>query len=282
MSKLAFCFLILSLGSVAVQAATTRPGGTLATDEVWTAAAGPYNVTGSVTVPAGRTLTIEPGVTVYLGSGVNLIVADGGRLLAEGTETQGIRFTSPPGSGTSWGGLTIEGAVGSPETRLAYVYFEGNGKTCIEVAGGTLYLDHATFGTTTHQYVSLDGASFLISHCYFPTGTTAFELLHGTGGIKSGGRGIVRDCFFGTTIGYNDVMDFTGGNRDLNQPIIQFYNNVFTGVRRRHPGPRRHRRLDRRQHLPAQPPQRRAGQLPPRSPAAATAAAPRRSRSSAI
>src|SRR5262249_1733807 len=40
----------------------------------------------------------------------------------------------------------------------------------------------------------------------------------------------VRDCFFGATTGSNDIMDFTGGNRDLGQPIIQFYNNVFTGA----------------------------------------------------
>src|SRR5207245_825761 len=106
----------------------------------------------------------------------------------------------------------------------------GNNNTCIEVAGGTLYLDHTSFGTTTHQYVSLDNSSFSISSCYFPSGTAAFELLHGTGGIKAGGRGIVRDSFFGITMGNNDVMDFTGGNRELGQAIIQYYNNVFSGA----------------------------------------------------
>ncbi len=212
-----------------VQSTTTKAGGTLGADEVWTAASSPYQLTGSLTIPDKRTLTIEPGVTVYLGSGVNITAANGGRILAEGTETQGIRFTSPPDSSSSWGRLTISGSPGSPETRLVYVYFEGNGRTCIEVDGGTLYLDHATFGTTTHQYVSLDISSFLLSHCYFPTGTGSFELVHGAGGIKSGGYGIVRDCFFGHTNGYDDVMDFTGGNRDQDQPVIQYYNNVFTG-----------------------------------------------------
>ena len=70
----------------------------------------------------------------------------------------------------------------------------------------------------------------MVSHCVFPTSTASFELVHGTGGIKSGGRGIVRDCLFGMTSGYNDIMDFTGGNRDQSQPIIQFYNNVFLGA----------------------------------------------------
>lgn len=205
-------------------------GGTIASSQTWTAAGGPYNITSTLTIPANVTLTIEPGTTVYLGSGVNIVINNGGRLLAEGTTNAPIRFTVVPGSSTSWGGMTINGAVGSPETRIAYACFEGNGNTAIEVAGGTLYLDHTTFLTTTHQYVSLDGASFLISGCHFPTSSAPFELLHGTGGIKSGGRGIVRECFFGSTTGYNDIMDFTGGNRDLGQPIIQYLNNVFAGA----------------------------------------------------
>ncbi|MGE5294708.1 MAG: lamin tail domain-containing protein [Solirubrobacterales bacterium] len=208
---------------------TTKTGGTLEMDEVWSAAASPYELTGSLTIPDRCTLTLEPGVVVHLASGVSISVADGGRLLAEGTEAQEIRFAGVPDSGASWGGITINGSADSPETRMAYVSFVDNGKTCIKVSGGTLYLDHATFGTTTHQYVSLDDSSFLISHCYFPTATTSFELLHGSGGIKTGGRGIVRDSFFGSTVGYSDAMDFTGGNRDKDEPIIQYYNNVFAG-----------------------------------------------------
>ena len=175
--------------------------GTIAVNTTWTAANGPYNVTASLTIASGAALTIQPGTTIYLGSGVNITVANGGRLLAEGTAGAPIRFTVVPGSGVSWGGLVIDGAVGSPESRLAYVTFEGNNTTCIEVAGGTLTLDHANFLTTTHQYLALDGASFLVSNCVFPSSTAAFELVHGTGGIKAGGRGIVRDCFFGTSTG---------------------------------------------------------------------------------
>jgi len=209
---------------------TAIAGGSLAADTTWTAADGPYQVNGNLTVASGATLAIETGTTVYLAAGVNLTVANGGRLLAEGLETAPIWFASAPGSGASWGGLTINGAVGSPETSIAYALFQRNGSTGIEVAGGTLALDHATFLTTTHQYVSLDDSSFLISNCYFPTTSAPFELLHGTGGIKAGGRGIVRGCFFGSTTGYNDIMDFTGGNREAGQPIVQYYGNVFVGA----------------------------------------------------
>ena len=203
--------------------------GVIATNTTWLAQSNIVTVVGHLSIAAGATLTIEGGLAVRMRAGVGLSVANGGRLLAEGTPKAAIRFTREDETASDWSGLVIDGVVGSPETRLAYCTFEGNSRTCIEVAGGTLLLDHATFQTTSHQYVSLDGGSFLISNCYFPSSTAPFELVHGTGGIKAGGRGIVRDCYFGTTSGYNDIMDFTGGNRP-GQPIIQYYNNVFVGA----------------------------------------------------
>jgi CotH protein/lamin tail-like protein len=202
-------------------------GGAVAANTTWTAAGGPYNVTASVTVNSGVTLTIEAGACVYFASGASLTVANGGRLLAEGTTNAPILFTRAPGTATTWGGITINGGAGSPETRIINAHFEGNGSTAIHSSGGTVFLDHLTFGNTAEQYVSLDGSSFVVSHCVFPTATAAFELLHGTGGIKSGGRGIIAHNFFGATQGYNDVIDFTGGNRP--SPILQVINNVFIG-----------------------------------------------------
>lgn len=204
-------------------------GGAIAANTVWSAAGGPYVISGDMTIGNGATLTVEAGTSVYLASGAHLNVSAGGRLLAEGTPESPIRFTRPPGSSAAWGGIVINGAPGSPENRIAHAHLEFNGTTAIEVAGGTVLLDHLTFGNTDRQYLALDGASFVVSHCIFPTSTTPFELVHGTQGIKSGGHGIIRHCFFGTTSGYNDIVDFTGGNR-AGQPIIHFINNVFTGA----------------------------------------------------
>ena len=114
MKRFALCLVLALWCNSAVQAVTIKPGGELTSDEVWILAASPYQLTGDLTIPDKRTLTIQPGVTVYLGSGVSITVADGGRILAEGTAAQGIRFTSPPGSNASWGGITINGAAGSP------------------------------------------------------------------------------------------------------------------------------------------------------------------------
>lgn len=203
-------------------------GGSVPSNATWSVAGGPYLVTNSITVAAGATLTIEPGTTVFLAAGVNFTVANGGRLLAEGTATNRIFFVTTPGAGVSWGGFTISGAVGSPETRIAHAHFEGNGTKCLQVSAGTVWLDHLTFGTTGQQYLSLDGASFLVQDCHFPTASAAFEMVHGTGGIKSGGRGVFVRNFFGAANGYNDVVDYTGGNRT--GPVIHFFDNVFIGT----------------------------------------------------
>ena len=205
--------------------------GTLVT-ETWRAADGPFTVTATATVPSGVTVTIEPGLVVNLANGANFVVASGGRLLAEGTAAQHIRFTRVGTTG-SWGNLRINGGATSPETRIAYADLDANGGSpAILCNGATVYLDHLTFGNTAVSYLHLDGSAFIVSNCIFPTGTAAFEGVHGTGGIKAGGYGIIRDCFFGKCIStsgnYNDVVDFTGGNRP--GPIIQFINNVFTGT----------------------------------------------------
>jgi hypothetical protein len=203
--------------------------GTLSADATWSAAAGPYRITGTLTVPAGVTLTLEPGVSVVLDSGANLVVANGGRLLAEGTPATPIFFTGPPGSPVNWGGLTINGGPGAPETRLVHVHLAGNSSPAIHAVGGTVWLDHVSFGTPDRQCLSLDEASFVVQHCVFPSATAAFELVHGTGGVRADGRGIFRRNFFGRTRGYNDVVDFTGGNRP-DQPLVQFLDNVFLGA----------------------------------------------------
>lgn len=197
---------------------------------VWAASNSPIVLNASVTVTNGEILMIEPGVTVALGAGVNLTVANGGRLLAEGTTDQPILFTRSGASGY-WGNVRINGSLGSPETRITHARFEFNanstGTPGIQVSAGAVFLDYLTFANPGAPYISVDGASFVISHCYFPPATAQFEPVHGTGGIRSDGQGILLRNFFGKAIGYNDVVDFTGGKRPA--PILHCIENVLVG-----------------------------------------------------
>src|SRR5436189_2997273 len=77
--------------------------GTIAVNTTWAAAAGPFVVSGNLTVPAGVTLTIEAGTTIYFAQGASITV--NGRLLAEGTLGKRIRFTRQPGTANTWGGI---------------------------------------------------------------------------------------------------------------------------------------------------------------------------------
>ncbi|HEY0548864.1 MAG TPA: lamin tail domain-containing protein, partial [Verrucomicrobiae bacterium] len=154
--------------------------------------------------------------------------------IAEGTAASPILFTRSAASG-NWGNITFNGAIGSPESRLAYARFIHNvtntGTPCLQVSAGTVNFDHLTFVNTSSPYIHVDGASFVISHCEFPGNTASFEPVHGNGVIKSGGRGIFYRNWWGFTVNgssYNDSVDFTGGNRP-GQPIVQFIDNVFAG-----------------------------------------------------
>src|SRR4029079_10066195 len=71
------------------------PGRSLAASTTWTAAGGPYTLSANVVVPAGVTLTIEAGTTVYCATaatGFSITVNGTGKILANGTDAQRIVF----------------------------------------------------------------------------------------------------------------------------------------------------------------------------------------------
>ena len=70
----------------------------------WTKEGNRYIITASTTVPVGQTLTIEPGVDVILGAGVQINVL--GRIYALGTISEPIAFRSPI-STAPWGGISV-------------------------------------------------------------------------------------------------------------------------------------------------------------------------------
>jgi hypothetical protein len=130
-----------------------KVSGSIPSDTTWTAAAGPYSATGNITVLAGVTLTIEPGTTIYFAAGSGITV--NGRLFAEGTDTQRIRFSRIPGSAdptNSWMGLTFSN---SKETnRLSYLDMEYAGSANHSIVWITRpVIEHTTWGGTTRTIV---------------------------------------------------------------------------------------------------------------------------------
>lgn len=124
--------------------------GSIAEDTVLTLAASPYAVTCDATVETSVTLEIEPGVEIGFEPGTDLTVR--GTLLASGTQTQPITFTSAlamPAPG-DWDGLHIE--AGDSESHLTWCVVE-YGTTGVHVyAGpGTSVSPTLSFCTVRHH-----------------------------------------------------------------------------------------------------------------------------------
>jgi hypothetical protein len=103
-----------------------------------------YLIKGQVFVRSGAILTIEPGTTIYGDKATKgtLVIDRGGKIIAEGTATAPIVFTSALAAGTrdrgDWGGLVILGnaPVNQPDPAI-------EGITPAVIFGGTNNADNS-------------------------------------------------------------------------------------------------------------------------------------------
>ncbi len=215
--------------------APTDLSGTLSENTILTAANGPYQLTANLVVPDEIMLTIEPGARIYVAPGVTITVRATGRILAQGTEAQHIRIGRNPNVAGNWGSLDFISA--GQESVLAYVDFDSCGGTTIDGHNAQIHVNNGSVVKFSHctwpptpvvEYISFDGSSFIVENCIFPTypGPTGPEMLHGVNGI--GSHGIFRENYFGHTWGFNDTIDFTGGQRP--GAILQIIGNIFDGA----------------------------------------------------
>ncbi|MBN1858398.1 right-handed parallel beta-helix repeat-containing protein [Candidatus Bipolaricaulota bacterium] len=126
---------LMCSGASALQSggASGGVGGTIRQDTVWS---GDVWVTSFVFVPAGVTLTIEPGTTVrfkhyrgYTDPGARLSMRVEGTLKAVGTASDPIWFTSdaPDPMNGDWGMLRLVNASSASEIRFAILEFAQQG-----------------------------------------------------------------------------------------------------------------------------------------------------------
>ena len=207
-----------NLASGERQAPIIYVGGTISASTVW----GPgvtVIVTSSVTVAVGATLTIQPCTQVLFNQGFSMTV--NGLLIAEGTPDCRIVFTRNVAAGaTSWNNINMLGAAGTH--RLRYVdidYSTGN----LDANGATLFLQNIWWTNTTAQLLNMVGTSVTFLDSYVPGGF-GNEPIHFSS-MPTNGFALIKNNVFGAPSGYNDSVDFTGGNRP--GPIVQFIDNVF-------------------------------------------------------
>ena len=80
----------------------------------WSPSGNPYIVSDNANVPASQTLTIQPGVVVWIGSGVTITVNSKASIQAIGTPSQRITFQAPIGS-EYWNQIYM---INAPATNL--------------------------------------------------------------------------------------------------------------------------------------------------------------------
>lgn len=182
--------------------------GEIATNTTW-AVKNKYLLEGFVYVKSGVTLTIEPG-TIIKGdkaTKATLIVLPGAKIIAEGTSTKPIVFTSNQAKGSrklgDWGGLII---LGKGLVNKSPATIEGEN---ISTFGGT----DATDNSGILKYVRIE------------FGGIAFETDKEINGLTLGGVGN------GTTIDYvqvshngDDGFEWFGGN--VNAKHLISYKNL--------------------------------------------------------
>ena len=113
-----FLAILASLSSLSQ---TPIPGGSVS--GTWALSGSPYFVNGDITVTVSQTLIIEPGVEVIFSDHYSFTVL--GRLLAQGTETDSIKFTALF-TETGWENLYLSGLDYNTldSTIISYCKFE--------------------------------------------------------------------------------------------------------------------------------------------------------------
>ena len=126
---------------------------------MWTRAYSPYYIGGNVTVPASETLTIEPGVTIYIDTtltNTEIQFLVNGNLIAKGSENDSIIFIPKPGQERKglWKGLVfnpdddgyLENKFEMDYCRISYA------ETALELNTESPIIQHCTLSNN-----SLDG-----------------------------------------------------------------------------------------------------------------------------
>ena len=84
-------------------------------------------------------------------------------------------------------------------------------------------MDSINWTNSTVAAVDLHDCSITLLNSYIPGGA-GNEPVH-FNGMPANGHALIKGCVFGAPRGYNDSIDFTGGNRP--GPIAQFIDNIF-------------------------------------------------------
>jgi parallel beta-helix repeat protein len=201
---------------------------------------GAWLLEGTVHVPAGIVLTIEPGTFVFLKPGASIVVE--GQLLAQGTQDEPIHFTHY-GDGATWKQIRFVEAVDSRFDHCVFEYADSEGEhQDYYVAGPRDYHEamvvlacHLDVNDCTFQKMPNDGAraegdalAVISDDPNHPGEASAHVqgcrfLRIGQGVHTRYSHVLVENCYFTGKRGDNDDVDLWGESTPA--PVVR--QNVF-------------------------------------------------------
>jgi len=192
-----------------------------------------YTLTGPLTVKEGATLTIEPGTVIKAKSGrtdVFLAVERGAKLIAKGTATQPIRFTSDAASPIAgdWGGIVLAGKAASNkgtdvQSEVAGLFYGGT--TDDDSSGELSYIIAEYTGAKINGEQEFNGISFF----GVGSGTVVNNIVVSNGnddGIEFFGGSVNVTNVYCANIA-DDMFDWTGGYTGTITNAFGVRNNGF-------------------------------------------------------
>ena len=192
-----------------------------------------YTLTGSLTVKEGATLTIEPGTVIKAKSGrtdVFLAVERGAKLIAKGTASEPIKFTSDASSPKAgdWGGIVLAGKAASNkgtdvQSEVAGLLYGGT--TNDDNSGELSYIIAEYTGAKINGEQEFNGISFF----GVGSGTTVNNIVVSNGnddGIEFFGGSVNVTNVYCANIA-DDMFDWTGGYTGTITNAFGVRNNGF-------------------------------------------------------
>ena len=173
----------VSLLGEAMEGGTSIPGGNIS--GIWDISGSPYWIDGEITIPAGETLNIDPGVEVFFQGHYKLIV--NGMLEAVGTETDSILFTAVD-TAMGWQGIRFIDAPDSSHLSYCNIRYGRLTGMGIEYSGGGIYCENSNpvISNSTIAYCSsVDNGGGI--GCNLSSPTIAYNLITGCFAVARGG-----------------------------------------------------------------------------------------------